>query len=71
MRTTTQCKWIEVDHICKNSAINGKPYCLAHCSRAYISVPPEMADYIIEQELKSTINFTPNIIHPTTDNTGN
>jgi hypothetical protein len=30
----------------------GKYYCEVHYDRVYLTMPPEMADYIIEKELK-------------------
>ena len=47
------CKWIGDGERCRHPTIFGKAYCEKHYDRMYISFLPEMADYIIEKELRS------------------
>lgn len=47
------CKWIGDNEHCKNNASLYKSYCEIHHSRVYLTMYTEMADYYIEQELKS------------------
>ena len=46
------CKWIGEGEGCRHPTIYGKSYCEKHHDRVYLVVLPEMADYIINKELK-------------------
>jgi hypothetical protein len=48
------CAWIGEGEGCRHPTIYGKAYCEDHQDRMYTTMYPEMANYIIEQELKST-----------------
>jgi len=48
------CVWIGDGEHCRHPAMYGKSYCEVHHDRMYITMPPEMANYIIEKELKET-----------------
>jgi hypothetical protein len=48
------CKWIGEGEGCRHPTIFGKAYCERHHDRMYISFLPEMADYVLEKELRST-----------------
>jgi hypothetical protein len=48
------CTWIGDGEKCRHPTIYGKSYCELHHDRIYLILLPEMADYIINQELKST-----------------
>ena len=45
------CAWIGEGEGCRHPTIIGKAYCEKHHDRMYITLLPEMATYIIEQEL--------------------
>ena len=47
------CKWMGDGEGCRHPTIFTKSYCEKHYDRMYISFLPEMADYIIEKELRS------------------
>lgn len=51
------CQWIGDDDCCRQSTLFGKSYCEIHYQRAYLIVPTEMAEYIIDKELQSDIDF--------------
>jgi hypothetical protein len=46
------CRWIGEGEGCRHPTIYGKSYCEKHHDRMYLVVLPEMADYILNQELK-------------------
>lgn len=45
------CAWVGDKEGCRHPTIFSKSYCEKHYDRMYLSVLPEMADYIIEKEL--------------------
>lgn len=49
------CHWIGEGERCRHPAMFGKSYCEVHHDRMYIVMLPEMADYIIEKELKADL----------------
>lgn len=49
----TMCEWIGEGEGCRHPTIFGKSYCEKHQDRMYLTLLPEMADYIIEKELSS------------------
>lgn len=57
MNSLRTCQWIEGDAFCKCPAIPSKSYCITHHKQVYLTLPAEMADYIIEKELQQDINF--------------
>jgi len=48
------CTWIGNDEGCRHPTIYGKSYCEKHYDRMYLTLFPEMATFIIEQELDNT-----------------
>jgi hypothetical protein len=50
---TSICIWIGEGEGCREPTILGKSYCERHHTRMYIVLLPEMAEYMIEKELKS------------------
>jgi hypothetical protein len=52
------CVWIGEGEGCRAPTILGKSYCEKHHDRMYIVLFPEMAEYIIEKELKSNFQDT-------------
>jgi hypothetical protein len=48
------CVWIGEGECCRHPTIYGRSYCEPHHDRMYLTLLPEMADYILEKELKST-----------------
>ena len=46
------CRWIGDGEGCREPTIYRKSYCERHHDRVYLEMPPEMADYIIDKELK-------------------
>jgi hypothetical protein len=46
------CRWIGDGEGCREPSIYRKSYCERHFNRVYLEIPPEMADYIIDKELK-------------------
>lgn len=52
---TDICSWIGDNEGCKCIVVYGKSYCERHYERMYTSFLPEMADYVIEKELKLRI----------------
>jgi len=50
------CQWIGEGEGCRHPAMYNKSYCEVHHDRMYVVMPPEMADYIIEKELKSDLH---------------
>lgn len=46
------CKWIGEGEGCRHPTVFGKSYCERHNNRMYETYYPEMADYLIEKELK-------------------
>mgnify|MGYP006898466491 CR=1 FL=1 len=49
------CVWMGDGEGCRQTTIFGKAYCEEHFDRMYVTMYPEMANYIIEQELKSDL----------------
>ena len=49
-----KCTWIGDGENCQKDAVSGRSYCERHHNRMYIVLLPEMADYIIEKELKES-----------------
>ncbi len=47
------CTWIGDGEGCKKEATSGRSYCLNHHHRVYTRYFSEMADYILERELKT------------------
>ena len=47
------CAWIGDGEGCRQPTIYGKAYCETHHNRIYISVFPEMADYMLEKQLQN------------------
>ncbi len=47
------CKWIGESEGCRCPTIWGKAYCETHYDRMYLSLFPQMADYIIDKELNA------------------
>lgn len=58
MTLSVTCLWVGDGNGCRHPAMYGKSYCEVHHNRVYLTMFPEMADYIIEKELKDTINTT-------------
>lgn len=56
------CTWIEHNTHCDKKCLPNKSYCEAHYRRAVTVYTPEMADYVIEKELKYTKNNHPTIV---------
>lgn len=50
--TSRVCCWIGDDEGCREPAIVGKSYCETHYDRVYLTMPEEMANFLIEKELK-------------------
>lgn len=51
-KTFVACSWIGTEKEgCRCPTMYGKAYCEDHYDRMYLTVFPEMADYIIEQEI--------------------
>jgi len=48
------CAWIGDGELCHQPAMPGKSYCAKHQDRMYMTLPMEMADYIIDKETKDT-----------------
>ena len=48
-----KCSWVGDGENCNNLPIVGKNYCQRHYNRVYMTIYPEMADYIIEKEQNS------------------
>lgn len=49
------CKWIGSGEGCRHPSMYRKSYCETHYNRVYLAVLPEMADFIVEKELKLTL----------------
>jgi hypothetical protein len=54
--TPNVCAWIGEGEGCRHPSIFGKSYCEKHHDRMYMVCPPEMADYILEKEIKTTVD---------------
>jgi hypothetical protein len=52
-KETIICQWIGDGERCRHPSMYGKAYCEPHHERMYLTVLPEMADYIIEKELSN------------------
>jgi len=50
------CAWIGDGEGCRHPTIYGKSYCEMHHGRVYLTMLPEMANYLLEKELKATID---------------
>lgn len=50
----TMCQWIGDGERCHHPSMYGKYYCEEHHDRMYTTMYPQMANYIIEKELKSS-----------------
>ena len=50
------CQWIGDGEGCRYQTIHGRSYCEVHHDRMYVVMPPEMADYIIEKELRADLH---------------
>jgi hypothetical protein len=50
------CTWIGAGEKCHHPTIFGKSYCEKHHDRVYLTLLPEMANYILEKELKDVFN---------------
>lgn len=46
------CRWIGEGEGCRHPTIYGKSYCEKHHERVYLITTNEIADYILEKELK-------------------
>jgi hypothetical protein len=55
MEEKNVCVWIGDGEGCRCPTIYGKAYCEQHHDRVYLTLLPEMANYIIEKEVKSTL----------------
>lgn len=62
MSKVLTCEWIEDNTRCCRPAKNRKPYCEVHHNRAYMTLQPEMADYLLEKEIQSSIKSSPNTL---------
>ncbi len=51
-KPVTVCTWIGDGEGCRHPVMVGKSYCETHHDRVYLVMYPEMADYIINKELK-------------------
>jgi len=47
------CAWIGDGEGCRHPTIFGKAYCEKHQDRMYLTMPPEMAQYIVDKEVDS------------------
>lgn len=52
-RKSIICAWIGDGENCRHPTVYGKSYCEVHYDRMYLTMPSEMANYIIEKELKN------------------
>ena len=53
MESKSVCVWVGDGEGCRHPTMYGKSYCEQHQDRMYITLLPEMAEYIIEKELNS------------------
>jgi len=49
------CAWKGDGEGCRHPTMYGKSYCETHHDRIYLKLLPEMANYIIEKELRSIL----------------
>jgi len=54
MEEKNVCIWIGDGEGCRHPTMYGKAYCEQHHDRMYLTLLPEMAQYIIDKELKDT-----------------
>ena len=47
------CAWVGDGDGCRHPTLYGKAYCETHYDRMYLTLLPEMAEYLIEKELES------------------
>lgn len=52
------CQWIGDGEHCRHPTMLGKSYCEKHHERMYLTLLPEMADYLIEKELSNDQDAT-------------
>ena len=52
---SSTCLWHEDGNSCEKPSLKGKSYCDLHYKRVYLDVPSEMADFIIEKEIKEIL----------------
>lgn len=50
-KTQNICKWIGDNEFCRSITILGRSYCEKHNDRMFVSLYPEMADFILDKEL--------------------
>lgn len=50
------CKWIGDGEYCRHPRMVNKSYCETHQSRMYITLLPEMANFILEKDLANDGN---------------
>lgn len=50
------CAWAGDGEGCRHPTLYGKAYCEIHYDRMYLTLLPEMAEYLIEKELESKNN---------------
>ena len=53
MNKENKCLWIGDGEGCNHNNIIGRSYCEKHYERIYISLLPEMAQYLVDKEVKS------------------
>ncbi len=51
------CAWVGDGEGCRHPTIYGKSYCETHYDRIYITVLPEMAEYILDKEIGIDTNL--------------
>jgi hypothetical protein len=54
----TICVWIGDGEGCRQPTIYGKSYCEKHHDRIYLTLLPEMANYILDKEVNSYLQDT-------------
>jgi len=51
------CLWIGRGEGCRHPAMWRKSYCEDHYSRIYLTIPPEMAEYIVDNEIDKNVSL--------------